>query len=153
MAMIICGFPGVGKSCVATNRTNILDAESSAFSWIIDPVHLENGRKRNPEFPGNYIRYIRDNMDKYEVILVSSHQSVRDALKAESIPYIIVAPYVELRNEYMKRYLQRGSTMEFIDILYNAWLDFLGGIERDGAPTIWLDSGEYMSDALGHIAR
>ncbi len=152
-AMVICGFPGVGKTSVANNRINILDAESSAFSWIIDPEHLEKGRKRDPNFPLNYIKYIQDNMERYDVILVSSHQNVRDALKAEGIPYIIVAPWAELKNEYMIRYLRRGSEIEFIDLMQNAWGDFLRGIEVDGAPVIYLDSGKYLSDVLGEVAR
>lgn len=153
MAIIICGFPGVGKTSVANNRMNILDAESSLFSWIWNPENLERGRVRNPEFPENYISYIQENMEKYEVILVSSHQDVRNALKAEGIQYIIVAPWASLKNEYMARYLRRGSEIEFIDLMNNAWGDFLRGIEEDGAPVVRLDKGEYLSDLLGEIAR
>jgi hypothetical protein len=108
---------------------------------------------RNPEFPENYISYIQENMEKYEVILVSSHQNVRNALKAEGIQYIIVAPWASLKNEYMARYLRRGSEIEFIDLMNNAWGDFLRGIEEDGAPVVRLDKGEYLSDLLGEIAR
>lgn len=148
-AMVICGFPGVGKSCAANNRTNILDAESSAFSWIWNPENLEKGRERNPEFPANYIRYIKENMEQYDVILVSSHQAVRDALKAEGIGYIIVAPYFSIKNEYLIRYLQRGSSIEFIEQLNKDWGTFLEDLVNDSAPLIWLDKGEYLKDVLG----
>jgi hypothetical protein len=151
-AMIICGFPGVGKSCVANNRTNILDAESSAFSWIFDPETAEKP-KRNHEFPANYIRYIKENMGRYDFILVSSHQNVRESLMAEGIQYIIVAPKMELKNEYLIRYLQRGNEIDFIELLNEKWDEFLGGIKNDGAPVIYLNKGEYMSDVLGAIAR
>ena len=151
-AIVICGFPGVGKTCVANNRTNILDAESSAFSWTFDPENTEV-RERNSAFPLNYIEYIRGNMEKYDIILASSHKAVREALTAEGIPYIIVAPYVTLKNEYLKRYLQRGSDIEFIELLNEKWCDFVDDIYRDGAPVIWLGAGEYLSDVLGEIAR
>lgn len=152
-AMVICGFPGVGKTSVANNRVNILDAESSAFSWIWDTESLEPGRRRNPKFPENYIRYIRENMEKYDVILVSSHQNVRYAMKKEGIPYIIVAPHAELKNEYLIRYLQRGSEFEFIELLNEEWGEFLKDINDDCAPVIWLERGKYLSDVLGVIAR
>jgi hypothetical protein len=112
MAIVICGFPGVGKSCVANNRKNIIDAESSAYSWSLDFEHPENGFKRNPAFPSNYIQSIKGFIDKYEYVLVSSHKEVRVALGKEGIPYIIVAPKRELKNEYLIRYLQRGNEMD-----------------------------------------
>lgn len=147
-AMIICGFPGVGKSSVANNRTNILDAESSVFSWNWNPENLEKGRERNPEFPANYIRYIKENMERYDFILVSSHQKVRDALKEEGIGYIIVLPTIFEKNEYMRRYLQRGSDIDFITMMNERWVEFTESIMDDDAPKIWLDAGEYMSDVL-----
>lgn len=153
-AMIICGFPGVGKSCVATNRKNIVDLESSVFSWIYDPYnHTNGGRVRNPNFPENYIKTIRDGVGDFEYVLISSHQAVRDALKAEGLPYIIVAPKRDLKNEYIIRYLQRGNEIDFIELMNEKWDEFLEGIANDGAPVIWLDKGEYMSDVLGAIAR
>lgn len=152
-AIVICGFPGVGKTSVANNRVNILDAESSAFSWNWNPEHLEKGRERNPEFPHNYIRFVKENMDKYDVILTSSHQVVRDALKAEGIQYIIVAPEFDRKNEYMIRYLQRGSEINFIESLYERWSMFLKEIQNDGAPIIWMTEGKYLSDVLGVMAR
>lgn len=153
MAIIICGFPGVGKSCVANNRKNILDAESSAYSWKFDPEHPERGFARNPEFPENYIQSIKGFIDKYEYVLVSSHKDVRVALGKEGIPYIIVAPKKELKNEYLKRYLQRGNEIEFIELLNEKWDEFLSDIAAADVPVIWLDKGEYMTDVLGAIAR
>lgn len=152
-AIIICGFPGVGKTSAANNRANILDAESSAFAWDWNPDDLEKGMTRNPAFPHNYIKFIMDNMDKYDVILVSSHQTVRDALMAEGIQYIIATPYSSLRNEYMIRYLQRGSDIDFIEQLYEHWEEFITSIVNDGAPIIWMDKGEYLTDILGVMAR
>lgn len=152
-AMVICGFPGVGKTSVANNRVNILDAESSAFSWIWNPENLEKGRERNPAFPGNYIDFIRENIEKYDVILVSSHQAVRYALKAEGIQYIIVAPDYNCKNEYMIRYIQRGSDIDFIEQLYDHWGQFIDDLYNDGAPLICLEKGKYLTDVLGVIAR
>lgn len=146
--MVICGFPGVGKFSVANNRTNILDAESSGFSWVIDLDHPENGMTRNPAFPGNYIKYLKECADKYEFVLASSHAEVRDRLKMEGIQYIIVAPERDLKNEYLIRYLRRGNQVDFIELLNEKWDEFLDSIENDGAPVIRLGSGVYLADIL-----
>lgn len=147
-AIIICGFPGVGKTTVANNRRSILDAESSAFSWEFDPEKPYE-RKRNCSFPGNYIKYIKEQSERFDAILVSSHRRVMDALRAEGEQYVIVAPRRELKNEYLIRYLQRGSDIDFIELLNEKWDEFLTDIENDGAPVIWLESGNVLADVLG----
>jgi hypothetical protein len=149
-AIIICGFPGVGKTTVANNRRNILDAESSAFSWIFNPKETD-ARKRNPAFPHNYVAFLLENAGEYDYILSSSHSAVRDDLKAVGAPYIIVAPRRELKNEYLVRYLRRGSDIEFIELLNEKWDEFLTDIENDGAPVIWLDSYSGLADLLGGL--
>jgi hypothetical protein len=142
----------VGKSCAANNRINILDAESSAFSWIWNPENLENGRERNPEFPHNYISFIKENMDKYDVILTSTHKAVRDCMRYEGIPFMCVVPELNCKNEYMIRYLQRGSSIEFIEDLYENWARYIEDIVSEGCPLIWLEKGKYLKDALGVFA-
>lgn len=148
--IVICGFPGVGKSCTAVESQKavaILDLDSASFSW----EDGENGPERNPHFPYNYADKIQElilNNTYYEFILVSSHKSVRDALKERGTPYIIVAPHMSERNEYMKRYISRGSDAKFIYNLYNNWALFLDDIRRDGAPVVWLNENEYLIDVL-----
>lgn len=147
-AIIICGFPGVGKTTVSNNRRNILDAESSAFSWKWD-TEPPFGKERNPEFPQNYIGFLKENEGEYDVILASSHGAVRDGLKYDGMQYIIVAPERELKNEYLKRYLKRGSDIDFIESMNENWDAFLTEIENDGAPVIWLNKNENLADVLG----
>lgn len=146
-AMIICGFPGVGKTTAANNKKNLLDAESSAFSHIFDPENFGE-RPRNPHFPENYIDFIEENTGEYDLIFVSSHASVREALTARGIQYLIVAPEKELKNEYLIRYLKRGSDIDFIELLNEKWDEFLTGIENDGAPVIWLKEKETLSNLI-----
>ena len=147
-AIIICGFPGVGKTTVANNRRNILDAESSALSWVWNPEEPD-ARKRNEEFPRNYINFLEESLDKYDVIMASSHKDVREQMQYSGMQYIIVAPRRELKNEYLIRYLQRGSDIDFIELLNEKWDEFLTDIENDGAPVIWLNRNENLADVLG----
>ena len=112
----------------------ILDSDSSLFSWIYD----ENGNrtdKRNPEFPNNYIQYIKDHMETEDVIFVSSHKSVRDALKEAGILYYLIYPSRELKWEWISRFGKRGSSDSFIIFQIQHWDEFINQMEEETYPT------------------
>ena len=145
-AVIISGFPGVGKSHLKRfydklyNDIIILDSDSSNFSWIQPGL-------RNPDFPYNYIQHIKDNLEKADVILISSHNVVRELLARENIPYTLVYPDISLKDEYIFRYIQRGSSKEFIDKIKNDWEGFVNDCENDPFPTkIKLESCQHLTD-------
>jgi len=122
-AQVISGFPGVGKTYITKNHKglSISDSDSSSFSWVSPGV-------RNPDFPRNYIRYIQENLDYYDVIFVSSHRVVRNALAENRIHFTLVYPDICLKEEYLERYRKRGSDEEFIKMMCENWEGFLGEI-------------------------
>lgn len=63
-----------------------LDSDSSNFSWVKDE-NGNNTKERNPEFPKNYIEHIKSNIGKVDVIFVSSHKVVREALECYHYVY------------------------------------------------------------------
>ena len=143
---IISGFPAVGKS-VLTKQSNlvVLDSDSSLFSWI------KKG-ERHPDFPGNYIQHIKENVGKADYILVSSHDNVRSALKENNIDYTLVYPSIELKNEYIKRYKDRGNEESFISFIDSKWNEFIEDIEKETHPTMLkLVENQYLSDVLEKI--
>jgi hypothetical protein len=150
---IICGFPGVGKTTAAKSR-NILDMESTGFHYKLDPSECEF--TPNPDWPTNYLDAIEQAYlnDYNEVILTSTHEEVvLSLLNNRELPVIVVVPEATLRNEYMIRYLKRGSDPEFIYKMYNNWLNYINAINRLGTnekkvPIISLKSGQYLSDVL-----
>ena len=154
---IICGFPGVGKSSCRYDKDgnpqfNVWDMESTAYSWIFDSFNAEGYPKRNPTFPKNYIDALEMLLKYggYEYVFLSCHDVVRKELQARGIKYIIVAPKntPEIKNEYCKRYLKRGSDVDLITKIYKEWDEMLNSIEDDPSPCIWLDRGEYLADVL-----
>lgn len=147
--VIICGYPGIGKSTAAVNRTDIVDAESSAYSH---PFNYETGKhEKNDEFPRNYVEQIKklaSRIGGYQYVLASCHKEVREELDAQSIPYIVVIPDVECKDEYMKRYLKRGDSAEFIAQMYANWEEWHDEIEHNAPVVIHLGAGENLSDIL-----
>lgn len=147
MSTIICGFSGIGKSTAEQKNRRILDFESSGYSNI-----FENGFvvSRNKDFPKNYIDKLEELIknDEAHYYLLSCHEDVRNELKARGLKYIIVLPHMEYKNEYLKRWLKRGSDIDFITQMDKRWEVMINSCERDTAPKIYLDEHEYLSDIL-----
>lgn len=147
MSTIICGFSGIGKSTAEQKNRKILDFESSGYSNI-----LENGFVvgRNKDFPKNYIDKLEELMknDEAYYYLLSCHEDVRNELKARGLKYIIVLPYWECKNEYIKRWFRRGSDIDFITQMDKRWEVMIKSCVDDTAPKIYLNEHEYLSDIL-----
>lgn len=144
-AKIISAFPACGKTtffnkckeaeelCYMVDKFKVLDSDSSLFSWIYD----ENGNKtdvRNPEFPSNYINHIKENMETADIIFVSTHKAVRDALREEGIKYYLVYPDIDLKQEWINRFVKRGNTFDFIKLQTENWEKFIGELEEETFP-------------------
>lgn len=130
---VISAFPGCGKSYCFNNyqdKFTILDSDSSKFSWIKDKDG-NNTKERNPEFPMNYITHIKDNLDKADIIFVSSHEGVRTMLYENNIKTIMVAPSISIKEEFIKRYKTRGNPDSFINFISDNWENFLIDIYTD----------------------
>lgn len=144
---VISGFPAVGKSYLYNNNKDlkVLDSDSSKFSWESEGV-------RHPDFPNNYIRHIKRNLGVVDVIFVSSHKVVREALENNGIDYTIVYPNISLKGEYISRYINRGNDDSFIEFLNDNWEEFITDIENERFPVkVELQEGQYMKDVLEHI--
>lgn len=147
MTKVISGFPAVGKSYLYNNnkRLKVLDSDSRKFSWESEGV-------RHPDFPNNYISHIKRNLGVVDVIFVSSHKVVREALQSNGIDYTIVYPNISLKGEYISRYINRGNDDSFIELLNNNWEEFITDIENEKFPVkVELQQGQYMKDVLEHI--
>lgn len=54
------------------------------------------------DFPSNYIEYIKENMDKADIIFVSSQQSVRNALVENKIHFTLYYPSKKGKKNFLK---------------------------------------------------
>lgn len=149
--IVIAGFPGVGKSTAATIDPQIVaDMESSDFHWIIDP---EGKKQLHPEWPDNYVKAIKmmvsetDGIEEYQhlmYICCSTHKEVIERLIQDRIPVIIVAP--EDKRSYLKRYMARGSSEQFIKSMDANWDSYMDDIKSYRMPVVYTDY--YLHDIL-----
>jgi hypothetical protein len=140
---IICGFPGVGKSYLFSNEfkdLKIQDSDSSTFD--------------KKDFPKNYIDHIKSQIGHLDVHLVSTHNDVIAGLINEGLSFSIVYPDISLKDEYLKRYVDRGSPEGFVKLLDEQWDNFIGDIESIqnlNVILIKLSKGQYLKDVLKDI--
>lgn len=130
--LVISAFPGCGKTYFFNNFKNFLvsDSDSSNFSWIKDSEG-NNTTQRNPEFPKNYIDHIKNNIGVYDIIFVSSHNVVVEALKNNNIDFTIVYPDIELKEDFLERYKNRGNNESFIKFISEHFEEFVKAIDDD----------------------
>lgn len=125
---VISAFPACGKSYCFNNISRkdikILDSDSSQYSWIKDK-NGNNTTERNPDFPNNYIKHIKENIGKVDIIFVSSHEVVRNALLENNIRFILIYPYKHCKDEWIKRFKNRGNDEKFIKFISNNWDNFI----------------------------
>lgn len=119
---IISGFPGVGKSTVA-EKFGWTDIDSSNYGDKSDPQRWET-------FQVPYVDDIIKKRDELEntpgsVILVSSHEQVRQEMGRREVAYINCFPEGSFIDEYMRRFDTRGDSAEFkalIQVKHVSWL-------------------------------
>ena len=138
--IVISGFPGIGKTEAAKRIPDCLDLESRHFD------------KDDLNWVSAYVDGIENGLVKYEgcyrYIFISSHREVRQEMKKRRIPYIVVVPYVDDKEDYLKRYLRRGNDMDFIDNIAFNWYQWLDEINENETRVIHLLTVEYLSDIL-----
>ena len=157
---VISAYPCCGKSYIFENadyifngeneNITIMDSDSSVFSWIREK-RPDGEKKRNPEFPNNYMNHIKENIGKVDYIFVSSHKEVREALAKEKIKFTLVVPEKKLLNDWMIRMYNRGNDDEFINLQIDNWDKWLNEIDEEKgtySKLIKLGRNEYLADIL-----
>lgn len=136
-AKIVAAFTGTGKTRFRSVHGNkALDLDSSAYS-------------SEENFPYNYLEAILNNLDGYDYILISTHSEIRNLLGEENIEYSLVFPKNHLKNEYIKRLYDRGSSNNLISFISDNWDSFMIDLNRETYPVRYrLKKGEFLSDII-----
>lgn len=120
LGIVVSGFPGVGKSHFAkTSSLRVSDSDSSEFD--------KDG------FPVNYVEAIKQRQKEFDIVLVSSHENVREEMERQGVYYQIVFPDYGLRDEYLQRYRDRGSPESFVQLISDNWKNWTEKCAYDGS--------------------
>lgn len=159
--VVVSAFPACGKSYVFENQgvlgqnLSCLDSDSSEFSWVKDSKG-NNTTERNPDFPDNYIKHIKGNIGKVDIIFVSSHDVVVNALESNEINWVKIVPDSNCLDEWIGRFWLRGNDDKFICFIRDNWEEFTD-TGRDYAyehcvGTVVISPTEYITNNLSFIS-
>ena len=142
--MIVCGFPGTGKSTMA-KFSQWVDLESTPFkkNWLL------------------YAEVAKHMSDNGYTVMVSTHAEMLRALEQVEASYTVVIPPITDKDTYLARYRRRGNTDVFIDRVdanWHRWIaDIIGRptvlrtivmLPKDGCIRAW--AKEMRGDSDGH---
>lgn len=142
--ILVSAFPGTGKSHYVNYGEGSLympqgfacDSDSSLF----DKNH----------FPDNYLSHIKTRIvEGYSRVFISSHRDVREALVLNNLPFVLIYPAKDLKDEYIQRYKARGNDEKFVSLMdsnWNPWIDELQC--QQGCYHIILKSNQFLSNVI-----
>ena len=140
--MLVAGFPGTGKSyyCYNGDWSHYMPSKFATDS--------DSSKFNKANFPQNYIEHINEKISQgYARIFISSHKEVREALVENGLEFTLVYPKKELKEEYLKRYKERGSPEGFIKLISDNWDLWLEELKNQkGCKHIELESGQFMAN-------
>ena len=167
MYLLISAFPGTGKSTIhkKAEEYNLIkchiavDKETGEVTRDIPRIpgvrvfDSDSSLFPKDNFPANYIAAIKETIElcPHVVILISSHEEVRDALKAAGLEYDLVYPNQSLKDEYVQRYEQRGSPESFVRLMNDRWEQFILSCSSDTIPEMrmhQLGEGQGVYDVM-----
>ena len=147
----IWSFPGTGKSTVPQSVPDVLDADSRLYQFIgATPrmLHDVAGQARtvpNPEYPDNYFNYIENAGSTY--VLLNCHVSLLPRIPNENL--LLVYPDISLKDEYLRRYRDRGDNDSFISYMDESFADMIHAIESYPCRKLRItDEHTYLTDIL-----
>lgn len=144
--MIIAGYPCIGKTTYASERTDVLDM-SLVLNFVgNDLIHVD------PEYARKNADAIVEKQKKFRHVLIPIEDSVLAELSRRGVPYTVVVP--DPRDEINKEeYAVRlaGKSQEFIDEHIGKWEEHLSQIIKTYDHVILLRHGFAFSFLMSRI--
>ncbi|RHK60781.1 hypothetical protein DW054_13655 [Dorea formicigenerans] len=148
--MIYAAYAGTGKSYFCQENPEAIDLICMLFKYInLSEVsgNMESDRegeqiKTNPKLTlRNYwvlyyywaIKYLLYYCPEIPLV-IPTIDLILDFLEADQIPYTLIYPEKNLKDEYEKRYRTRGNTEEFLDIFIGQWEFRIEELEQRNSP-------------------
>lgn len=160
--IIVYGFPSIGKSTLCNSKENqgrFLDLESSDYQWVFTDemkkmsVEERKGieKQKNPEWPENYTKAIIQARKSYDYIFIAHEGKIQ--CQKNNIPYWLIFPDHDCKDEYIQRMRARGNPEEFVAKIAQNYDNFVKGCFDDplAERKIVMKKGEYLADIFKRI--
>jgi hypothetical protein len=138
---IVAAFPGCGK----THYCNY-DSDYMPDGFAMDS---DSSKFHKSTFPQNYIDHIESHIGKVKIIFCSTHKCVREELLQRHIPFVLAYPGISLKYEYLQRFVNRGSSAEFIKTIERNWDQWIEELQNQkGCEHLVLKFGQYLNQVV-----
>ncbi|KAJ0119962.1 hypothetical protein J7T55_000812 [Diaporthe amygdali] len=160
-AIIISGFACIGKSSLGGQSGiykgyKVVDLDSSGFT--ADP---KTKVKRTPaEFVKYYIAQILKLATQKIILMVSTHQEIRDEMCKRGLKYTLVYPSAACKAAWLGRLEKRAGKDGLYNIFNKNWAVFVGGLDtgyetekKKGAKRQVLNKDQYLVHVIDNVMK
>ena len=155
--MIIAAHAGTGKTRFAKTVYDSVDFVCMPYKYNLPDGILSyeetEGKKADinlqlrDEWPENYIKAVVNQYNENRYVIIPPIVPVLNALRKEKIPYILCYPERNAKDEYERRYKERGNTTDFLNVFIGYWDIFLDQMEADqGEYHFVMKRSEFLTD-------
>lgn len=161
---IIAAFCGCGKTYAAKHLgERALDMVCVPYKYNVsrDSWSGEEDEKLKATYdsedmraawPTNYVEALEDEYKsgKWDFIFIPPDMCVLALLEMYKIPYVLAYPQRECKEEYERRFIERGNSQEFLDVFIGRWDRWMNvsRIAFSAQSEIELAPGEFLLDAM-----
>ena len=153
MGVIVAAFAGTGKTFLSRQYPDkILDLECMPYKYNVEPGTVFSEADKASfwdiadDWPHNYFERIKEVSNDHDIILIPPDTRVLELLRLDGIPYILVYPDRQCKDEYKERFISRGNQEEFIYVFIDGWDRFMDTYETiECAERLVLDCGEFLT--------
>lgn len=133
---IIAAFCGAGKTYIC-KKTDI------------DAVEIEYWIYKDQGIYKEYVDDIRAHIGHVDYIFIATDPAGLKLLHQEGFQITLIYPEIELRNEYLDRYINRDSSSDFIGVFMKYWKPWISElINLPFCDHIVLKKGQFLKDVL-----
>ena len=154
--MIIAAYAGTGKTTLAEKYPQaVVDFVCMPYKYILKEGISDESSKADPnnvmqyEWPYNYIDAIKSALPGGKILLIPSDWLVLRLLEQNKFHYTLCYPVRSAKEIYHQRYLNRGNSIDFINIFIGQWDRFMDLLEQDNyGQHIVLKAHQFLGDAV-----
>ncbi|KAK3986117.1 hypothetical protein QBC44DRAFT_361771 [Cladorrhinum sp. PSN332] len=159
-AVIISGFACIGKSQLGKSGTykgyKVVDLDSSGFT--VDPK--TKVKRSIPDFVSAYIKEILKYAKMKVILMVSTHQEIRDEMCDKGLKYTLVYPSATCKAAWLGRLEKRAGKDGLYNIFDKNWTAFVSGLDKGyaneskkGAKRQVLGSNQYLTHVIDDVIK
>lgn len=151
MGKVIFAFTASGKTYYCNQHADSIELGSEKYHWLdyTPGEHMKGHMEKiNPHWPENYLEAIIEAKNKYKYVFVSKQGST--LCEKAGIPYILIYPSEECKNDFIMRMKKRKNTIEVINNMEDNFAKYVESCKKNKYPEkkIELALGEYLTDAI-----